>query len=333
MLVEAALQKLHANGVSVSLAELIRYKGIASRLNLQPASAIRSSMAGTLASRFKGRGMEFDEARHYQPGDDIRSIDWRVTARTGKTHTKLYREERERPVLLYVDLHSSMHFGTQLLYKSVQSMHSAALITFSAQSRGDKMGCVAVNELEHLEIKPKSTAKHVLTMLNQMVNLHNTSEHEGAKQFAAKHTNIALDPSASNLAALTKLSILAKPGTLVYVISDFSNFNNACFDLLGKMQRHCEIRPLQIYDPIELALPSIKSKQHVLLSDGSVEHSLTLGDKRLAEQYSDTREAWFNTLKHKTTQLGMQLRTLNAAQPLEDQLIASRAGLLLGKAV
>lgn len=327
VLIESTLQKLLSDGVRVSMPELIRYKGIASRLNLQPASAVRSSMAGTLSSRIKGRGMEFDEARHYQPGDDIRSIDWRVTARTGKTHTKLFREERERPVLVYIDLHNSMHFGTQLLYKSVQAIHCAALISFSALSRGDKVGCVAIDEEQDIELKPKATSKHVLGMLNQIVNLQNKAVSN------LSETRLSHERKLSREAGLNKLAMLAKPGTLVYLISDFTHFQSEAFDAIGKMQRHCEIRPLQIFDPIEFALPQIKGANHVQLTDGLNEQSINLGDSNLANQYQTARNHWFDGLSNSMAKHSIHLRTLSASSPLEDQLIASKRGLVLGATV
>ena len=93
-----------SNGVEVTHKELLEYRGRNALLDLSRNQQIKSHMAGTLLAKTKGRGMEFDEARHYQTGDDIRAIDWRVTARTGKVHTKIYREERERPVVMLVDL-------------------------------------------------------------------------------------------------------------------------------------------------------------------------------------------------------------------------------------
>ncbi|MGB3727177.1 MAG: DUF58 domain-containing protein [Glaciecola sp.] len=322
--IHTTLNKLNANGVSLSLAELIRYKGLARQLNLRPASAVRSSMAGALSSKFKGRGMEFDEARHYQPGDDIRSIDWRVTARTGHTHTKVYREERERPVLVYIDLQASMHFGTQLLYKSVQSAHAAALVMFSALSRQDKIGCVVVDDTSDIERKPKSTAKHVLGMLNQVVEMHNNFNISDLKT-SQQHNNKSED-------GITKLATLAKPGTLVYVISDFSQFSQRCFDALGKLQRHCEIKPLHVFDPIEHALPRVSGLQNVTLSNGFQDHSVTLGDNALAQQYRDNREVWQNGLHLRFAQMGIQLRNISAASPIEEQLVGTSGGLLLGEA-
>ena len=121
--IEKWLSKYQSNGVDLGIKELIHYQGKTALLNLSPRKTVQAKLAGAYLAKTKGRGMEFDEARHYQAGDDIRAIDWRVTARTGKTHTKLYREEKERPVFVLTDLSSSMQFGTQFLFKSVQAAH------------------------------------------------------------------------------------------------------------------------------------------------------------------------------------------------------------------
>jgi uncharacterized protein (DUF58 family) len=323
------LSSLMSNGVSCQLIELVRYRALASKLNLKPSGSIKNSMSGAITSRFKGRGMEFDEARHYQSGDDIRSIDWRVTARTGKTHTKLYREERERPVLIYVDLTSPMHFGTQLLYKSVQALHAAALITFSALSRGDKVGCMAVTDKIDIERKPKSTSKHALSMLNQIVDLQQASVQlpfETGDEDSKISTLI--DPATHSM---NQLSMLAKPGTLVYVISDFSSFTKNAFRVLGKMNRHCEVRPLRIFDPIEQALPAVSGLQDVLVTNGSQDQHILLGDKKLDKEYKETRDHLFAELKAHLTTLGLPLRQISAAIPIEQQLTSSRSGLILGE--
>ena len=329
--INTTLQKLGSNGVTLSLSELVRYKGLAKQLNLHPSSTIKSSMAGAMASRFKGRGMEFDEARHYQPGDDIRSIDWRVTARTGKTHTKLYREERERPVLIYLDCSPAMHFGTQLLYKSVQGAHAAALIAFSAQSRGDKIGCIAFNQQLDIELKPKSTAKHALGMLNQIVELHNASADHHMAQSKTSSQSVSNEAKFKHIDSINKLAMLAKPGTLVYVISDFNGFDEACFNVLGKMHRHCEIRPLRIFDPIEQALPHINSLQDVLLTDGDSEQYISLGDTLIESRYAQARQQWFAYLQSNVNKIGLGLRQIDASRPIESQLVATRRGLVIGQ--
>lgn len=332
---QAVLNALLSNGVNCELDELVRYRPLARKLNLAPTGTIKSAMAGALSSRFKGRGMEFDEARHYQPGDDIRSIDWRVTARTGKTHTKLYREERERPVLVFVDLSASMHFGTQLLYKSVQALHAASLITFSALSRGDKIGCMAVSNTSDIERKPKSTAKHALSMLNQLVDMQKSTANTAFKDLKknADHTSLTLPPLDASTHNMNKLAMLARPGTLVYVISDFSNFSSSAFSVLGKINRHCEVRPLRVFDPIEEALPNLNGMQDVLLSNGQQEQHIMLGDNIVHEQYKRKRNGVFTALKDELSSLGLPLRQISAAVPVEQQLNANKAGLILGEFV
>jgi uncharacterized protein (DUF58 family) len=117
----------HSSGVKVSLQDLLALRGEAGRLDLAPRGKILATRSGGHLSRFRGRGMEFDESRVYQAGDDARNMDWRVTARAGTPHIKLFREERERPLWLLVDQGPSMRFGTRVAFKSVVAAQAAAL--------------------------------------------------------------------------------------------------------------------------------------------------------------------------------------------------------------
>lgn len=170
--VPAILSSLKTNGIALSIEELLQYQSKASLINLSANRNQSSKMSGNYLARSKGRGMEFDEVRHYQTGDDIRTIDWRVTARTGKTHTKLFREEIERPVLIATDLSSNMHFGSKLLFKSVQAAHVAALVAWHAKGRGDRLGGIVFNEHRHLECKPRSRKQGVLHYLHNLQEIH-----------------------------------------------------------------------------------------------------------------------------------------------------------------
>ena len=143
------LNERSADGVSLNMKQLLHYKAKTGLVSLSPRKSNQAKLAGSYLAKTKGRGMEFDEARHYQPGDDIRAIDWRVTARTGTTHTKLYREEKERPIFILADLSENMRFGTQLLYKSVQAAHLASLIAWAAKERGDRIGGLVFNQTSH----------------------------------------------------------------------------------------------------------------------------------------------------------------------------------------
>ena len=143
-----------ASPVSVSQPALIRLYGPAKAIALD-VLRVNSLQTGAYVSRFRGRGMEFDESRPYQPGDDPRSIDWRVTARSTTAYTKLFREERERPVLLLVDLRSNMHFATRGCFKSVNASRAAALIAWAAHHRGDRLGGLIFGDTVHRELKPR----------------------------------------------------------------------------------------------------------------------------------------------------------------------------------
>ena len=170
---------------------------------------IRSRMTGEYLSPFRGRGMEFDEARIYQPGDDIRNIDWRVTARTGRVHTKMFREERERPVFLWVDLRTPMFFATRGAYKSVIAARAAGLVAWSAQQRGDRVGGLVFSDSEHHEVRPQRGKPAVLHLINRLAG------HPAWTDPAA-----TVDPRAGLDAAL-RMRRLARPGSLVFLISDF----------------------------------------------------------------------------------------------------------------
>jgi len=224
--------------VSLSLKALIDLAKPATSLNLHHLS-IRSRQSGGYVSRFKGRGMEFDEARLYQPGDDIRSIDWRVTARTGTTHTKVFREERERPVFISVDNRLTMHFATRGVFKSVLAAKLAGLLAWAADFHGDRIGGQLFSEHECRELKPQNGTHAVLRFLNALVKPHNPIDKE-----------FTLDQ------VLARLNQHARPGSLVYIISDFRGINDQTETHIAKLVEHCEVVLIFIYDPLESSLPA-----------------------------------------------------------------------------
>ncbi len=227
--------------VTASLKTLIDLARPAAGLNLKH-SAIRSGQSGGYVSRFKGRGMEFEEARVYQPGDDIRSIDWRVTARTGETHTKVFREERERPVFISVDNRPAMHFATRGVFKSVLAAKLAGLLAWAAQHHGDRIGGQIFTDTVCRELKPQNGRHAVLRFLNAI-----SSQGDG------KHSDsvtITLEQ------VLARLMQHARPGSLVYIISDFRGINDQVEIYLAKLSRHCEVVLIFVYDPLERHLPA-----------------------------------------------------------------------------
>ncbi len=229
------------NLVHVSPATLIALRGAGEGLALK-ASRIAARQSGNYLSRFKGRGMEFDEARLYQPGDDARTLDWRVTARTGKPHTKLFREERERAVLTWVDMRPTMFFATRGAFKSVIAARAAALIAWSANQQGDRLGSLIFNADNHHELRPKRGKSAVLQLLQQL---------SSASHWHSQHNE--QEPDANN--ALARLRRVAKPGSLIFLISDFRNLGPQAESHLAQLSRHNDVVLLHIHDPLEQALP------------------------------------------------------------------------------
>lgn len=321
------LEKYQTNGVVVDLPELIAYRNFANRLNLSPSRDIAGALSGSERSKIKGRGMEFDEARHYQPGDDIRSIDWRVTARTGKTHTKVYREERERPVFVMLDFMRSMHFGTEYLCKSVQASHLASFIIWNAVKRGDKIGGLFFSELTDKEYKPKAQAKSALALLQGLLEAQNTAHDQ---IFKSKPTELnQINVKDVYLKNIQRLRYLAKPGSLVYLIGDFNALSEAALNVIGAISRHCEIKTIVVSDPLELSLPHTGVKQSLSITDGVARQQLQLGESKTFEDYKLQQQAHFAQIKEHFSRYKILTRSITASLPIEEQINQYDLGVLL----
>lgn len=238
------LEHLHedASPVSVSQAGLIRLNGPARAIALD-VLRVNSLQTGAYVSHFRGRGMEFDESRPYQPGDDPRSIDWRVTARSTTAYTKLFREERERPVLVCVDLRSNMHFATRGCFKSVNASRAAALLAWAAHHRGDRLGGLIFGDTTHRELKPRLGRRAALRFVHQLA---------AHPDWTNRGTQEGSDPFAQAMSALRRV---ARPGSLVVVISDFIGFNRAAQSYLSSVAHHNEVLAVFMNDPLERKLP------------------------------------------------------------------------------
>jgi len=225
---------------------------------LAPESMVKTNRVGGFRSRFKGRGMDFDEVRMYQIGDDIRNIDWKVTARTGEAHTKLFKEERERPVFVVLDHSPNMFFGTAQVFKSIIASHIAAQLMWNTLSNGDRFGALLFGEHAHFEMKPSGNRRNCMRLLSRIVENYNHTlsacfnlelqNRTNSNQLQAEEKN--------NLSkTLKRLIYLAKPGSVIHLVSDFSQFDKACEKQLSKLSQHADIHCILVSDPIESQLP------------------------------------------------------------------------------
>tara|TARA_B110000090_G_scaffold106922_1_gene119973 strand:- start:5830 stop:6666 length:837 start_codon:yes stop_codon:yes gene_type:complete len=268
----------------------------------------------------KGRGMEFDEVRHYQMGDDIRAIDWRVTARTGKTHTKIFREEVERPVLIATDLTPSMKFGSQLLFKSVQAAHIASLVAWHVKSRGDRIGGIVFNQTNHCELKPRSRKEGVLHYLHALCEIHKKTNTLADDQTNEKQNSLKAINNHAFEDNCARLRQLARPGSLVYLITDGQQLSKDALRHLSEISRHCELVVCLVSDPLEHQLPQSQSKLNVALTDGEQRLQLTLGDKSTIDDYQQRASNWFNQREEELNHTGARVVEFCAGQSIENQL-------------
>ena len=159
-------------GIRVTLAELIEMRHRVREVQLFSTPSQRSPLIGLHHSKLRGRGVDFDQVRVYQAGDDVRTIDWRVTARTQEPHTKLFHEERERPIFIMVEQSRRLFFGSGLMFKSVLAAQAASLIGWAALGHNDRVGGLVFGDNEHYEIKPRRSKQSLLQLLNRLVRVN-----------------------------------------------------------------------------------------------------------------------------------------------------------------
>lgn len=306
------LQTWHSDGVKVASAELMYYRSkVAAFARLQRMRPARSH-SGAMQSKVKGRGMEFDEVRHYQAGDDVRSIDWRVTARTGAPHTKLFREERERPVLFVVDLSHAMHFGSALLLKSVQACHLVAALAWQAVSRGDRVGALIGSPQGHSELRPQARQHGVMRIIQQLIQQQQQSLDSWQQQPTSNATEVWYH-------LLQRAQQLAKPGTRIYLISDWATHQPQHAQLVQALQRHCQVQAIQLFDPLERQLPNPLNGFNLSLTDNHQQWLLPAHNSARRQQFEQLAQAHQQQLQQALQQQGLALVQVNAAQALEQQ--------------
>lgn len=264
----AAARKFERSPVAVSIESLILQRAAGESIQIT-APRVRVATSGGHQSTFKGRGIEFDESRLYQPGDDLRTIDWRVTARTGEPHTKVFREERNRPIIAWLDLRSEMMFATRGVFKAVVAAESAAIIAWSAIAHGDRLGGLIFSDADHHELRPRLGRASALRLFQLICE----SWHEPAAQ------NEGLSAAES----LQRLTRVARPGSLVFLASDFHDLDADSERQLKRLAVHSDLLLMHVYDSLEAELPP---PGRYRIHDGSRARPIETGNTRAREQYA-----------------------------------------------
>jgi len=277
-------------GVSVSLQTLLKLRAGAKSIKLSRRKKLRTQLLGGHNAVMRGRGMDFDEVRSYQAGDDIRHMDWRVTARTGKPHIKLYHEERERPVYLVIDMSPSLFFGSRICFKSVMAAKVAALLAWATVDNGDRVGGIIFGKQKEIDFRPRSRMRGLLPLLKALAN-NEIPEAETSNENALSNT-------------LKKLRTVAKPGSALFIISDFANVNIEANKQLSLMAPHIDITACQLYDDLERTLPP---PNRYPITDGKNIITIDTGSKKFCRAFHQQTILYQSTLEETFIKLNIPL--------------------------
>ncbi|TAL82551.1 MAG: DUF58 domain-containing protein [Rhodanobacter sp.] len=238
-------QRSNGDGrTSISLVELIALRARVGRARLAPLRS-RSARHGQQTSALFGRGMDYAESRVYQAGDDVRRLDWRLTARSGKLHTKLFQEDREGCLLILVDTHASMRFGTRVRFKSVQAARAAAWAAWYATRAGERVGMMPFGHADHL-LRPRAGARGALAVCGAL------ADWDASSGMAAREQPLAV-PQESLADALVRAGRVSHGANRVLLISDGFSCDASARQRLLDISRRSGLAVLVVADPLELA--------------------------------------------------------------------------------
>jgi uncharacterized protein (DUF58 family) len=247
---------------------LIRIQFKARDFSFKPQQPVASILSGRYASRLRGRGLNFEELRRYLPGDDVRTIDWKVTARTRSPHVRVYTEEKDRAVLLLVDQRQNMFFGTREKLKSVTAAELAALAAWRAVAVGDRIGAIVFNDTELVEIPPQRSRQTVMEILGAVV-----------RQNHALSADSSVSPNPGQLnRALEKARVLAPHDVLVVLISDGLGTDAQTERFTVRLVAHNDVLTFLIHDPLRIA-PAGRS---LTVTDGTLQMDLDLENRSVS---------------------------------------------------
>lgn len=232
-----------SSATQVTTKALVQQQVHAKNLTLSGRKKASSAISGLHDSRFRGRGMDYQESRVYQAGDDIRNMDWLVTARTGTAHTKLFQEERERPIHVVIDTNTSMAFGTRQEFKSVTAAKVAALLAWAAVKNGDRVGVMNYGKNGIHHEKPVGGKRGMMRLIAHLV--------QADKDKSEKHTLLQ--------DALKRLRTIIRPGSLVIIISDFYHLGKDVKRHLIQLNKHNDVLAFFVTDTFEInsTLPGV----------------------------------------------------------------------------
>jgi uncharacterized protein (DUF58 family) len=293
--------------IYTSLQALVRLRYTAQGFSYLPRQPVRSLLSGRKRSRLRGRGLDFDEIRHYRPGDDIRTMDWKVTNRTGKPHVRVYTEERDRPVIVVVDQRLPMFFGSQQKMKSVVAAEVAAITAWRVLAVGDRIGAILFNDTEIKEVKPTRNERKVMGWLGDMSAMNN-----------ALSVNTGIRSNPQGLAdALRLLERSIGHDYLVVLISDFYGWDDSTLKAIRSIKQHNDIICSLVFDPLERDISQARS---LVVSDGQFQLEIDPGKAELGRKFVDSFETSIAHVQGELRRHDIPVMPVDTATPAVDQL-------------
>ncbi len=293
--------------IQVSLAHLRSLQGAARGLSFLPRQPASSVLNGRHASRLRGRGLNFEEMRDYLPGDDIRSIDWKATARTGSPHVRVFTEERDRPALLVVDQRMSMFFGSRLNMKSVTAAEAAAIAAFRILDVGDRVGGIVFNDEDQVELVPRRSQRTVFALLESVSEMN---------QALNADTTVPPKPGGMN-SVLQGVARIAHHDHLVIVFSDFDGIDETTHRRLSGIAAHNDLVLVLVYDPMA---ESIEPGQRAVVGDGTMQAEIDLGSAATRATVSDFAQQRLETIYNWQSEINLSVLPLSAGEETLPQI-------------
>ena len=311
--IDSQMALYQSKGAVISLQQLLIQRHAAKIVEYVPYTRSIAGISGLHTSKMRGRGIDFEEFRPYQQGDDIRTIDWRVTARTGKPFTKVFREERERPVIIALDQSSSMFFGSQVAFKSVIAAQAAAIFCWMAIDNGDRVGGLVYAESGHSLVRPKRSRRSALHLLNQ-IHIYNNR----LKDLANRQAAPTLPANQRGLSgALGQIRRITKTGSTLYILSDFTTLDDTAMQYLYQLSRHNNVVCCFIYDALEenLPVPGFYS-----ITDGQRKGTLNSYSQTARRAYQQNFQERMSALQAELIKLQIPFLKLRTNQSVVEQI-------------
>lgn len=303
--------------VYVSLAHLMALQFQARGLSFIARQPRASLLAGNHASRLRGRGLDFDELRRYQPGDDLRHLDWRASLRSGKAVVRTFTEERDRPALIVVDQRMSMFFGSQRSFKSAIAAELGALAAWMVFNAGDRVGGLVFNDQRIDSLAPLRSRQRVQALCSRLAQ-HNQ---------ALNAANPDAEGDGQLDTVLQHCLALAGHDHLICLISDFAGAGPDTLRHLRQLARHNDVIALQVYDPLALKLPS---NGRLRVTQGRLQVELAVERRQVHQPleafFSGRLKGVAELLRRSQVPLLMVSTALDASEQLRNELGQLRGG-------